>query len=97
MVCTTSLHEYEQNQLTTNSEINEIVQELREKSGANWQVVERFYRKQRWFRDDVLTKRYELLVEVGGFLPFQIISGVSTRRECLCYMYGLLSGLEKQS
>ena len=96
MVCTTVLPEHKQNQITTDDEINETVAELRAASGENWQVVERVYVKRNWFKSDATNKQYELLVEVGGVLPFQQICGVTTRRECLCYMYGLLSGLGKR-
>lgn len=96
MVCTTVLSDFQQNQITTDDEINETVSELRVASGENWQVVERVYVTRHWFKADQIKKQYDLLLEVGGVLPFQQICGVSTRRECLCYMYGFISGLEKE-
>ena len=93
MVCTTSLNECEQNVLTQDEEINELIQEVRDVTNKNWQVVENTYKKSHWFKQDSVSYSYRLYVEVGGFLPFQVIIGVRDAPTCKCYLYGLLSGL----
>lgn len=97
MVCTTAIEDWEQNVPTKDEDLNELIQEVREVSGKNWQVVERKRTKKRWFRKDKTYYWYGLYLEIGGFLPFQVLTCVHTARECKCYLYGLLSGLRKET
>ena len=106
MCITTSLYDSEQNQVIKNKEIAELLAEVREKTGENWQVIEREYvSRPRWFKEIVRTFRYELYVEVGGCMPFQMInfyrdkmtSSINTRTNAeliIAYFYGMLSGLQ---
>lgn len=91
MVCTTTLSKHEQNIPTQDDELNSLVSEVRETTGRNWQIEERAYRKGfLWNKKTYYL--YYLLVEVGGALPFQIITCVNSAREAKCYLLGILSG-----
>ncbi|MEE9315992.1 MAG: hypothetical protein V3U97_02675, partial [bacterium] len=84
MVCTTTLSSDQQNQETSDLELNELVISARNYTGKNWQAVERIYTQRRWFRADKVTRRFELLVEVGGVLPFQTFICITTANEAKC-------------
>jgi hypothetical protein len=86
----TILFEHEQNQPTHDGELDELAAEAREKTGKNWQVKEYSYQKGFW-RWKKTYYWYELLVEVGGCLPFQTLMCVNTVREAKCYLHGVLN------
>ena len=106
MCITTCLHDSEQDQVLKNKEIAELLSEVREKTGENWQVVEREHiSKPRWFKETVRTFRYELYIEVGGCMPFQMInfyrdemsSSINpkvTAELIVAYFLGMLGGLQ---
>ncbi len=72
-----------------------LLEAARKESGRNWQInVVRTVDK-RLFREDRIFVYYELMVEVGGVFPYQVINCASgtdlenTKR----YLLGYLSGL----
>jgi hypothetical protein len=78
MTCTTFLHDNELNVSLPNAECQKILDEVRNKTGENWQVVElKFTTASSWF-DRVLGKKkpplYGLYVYVGGMGPWQQIN-----------------------
>ena len=92
MVCTTTMSEHEQNVPTSDEHLNSLIEEARNVTGDNWQIIEYSYIKKRLLSKNETCYWYQLLVEVGGFLPFQVIMAVRTANECRCYLMGLLSG-----
>jgi len=104
MCITTCLYDSEQNQVLKNKEISELLDEIREVTGENWQVIEREYITKFWFKENIKTISYELYVEVGGCLSFQMInfyrdemsSSINPRVTAeliIAYFYGMLSVL----
>ncbi len=99
MVATTSLFESEQNQPTGDVDLDELVAEVREKTGENWQVVKRldyWRRKHWWSRKKKGFYRIDLYVEVGGLFPFQVLQCVRNTGEAKAYLYGVLTGMNTE-
>jgi hypothetical protein len=105
MCITTFLHDGEQNQALKNKEMSELLAEVREVTGENWQVIEREYITKFWFKENIRTLSYELYVEVGEVGPFQQInfyrdemsSSINIRVTAeliIAYFYGMLSGIQ---
>lgn len=103
---TTFLHDSELNRPTSNKTINELLAEVREKTGQDWQVLEMTYvRKTKWWkRGEAPKKFYELYVFVGGMGPWQQInfyresadSSINIRVDAdalVAYFYGILAGI----
>lgn len=82
---------------TGDDELDLLMHELREKTGKNWQV-EKFntYTEKRLFKPDIHHCAYQLLLEVGGVLPYQVIMCASGEiHKIKAYIYGHLSGLQE--
>lgn len=80
---------------TGDDELDSLMDELRLKTGKNWQV-QKFSGvvESRWFKPDVVHWDYELLLEVGGVLPYQVIMcATGNISKTKAYIYGYLSGL----
>ncbi len=101
---TTCLSDSEQNRPLKNKVISEVLQQVRELTGENWQVVENEFTSKRLFRKPVTSFSYELYVEVGGCMPFMCInfyrsdseSSINPRNNAdlvVAYLYGMLGGL----
>ncbi len=73
MVCTTSLSESNQNVPTKDDDLNELIQEARDITGRNWQVVERIhcFKRSKWYKSNEPVYRYDLYVEVGAGCRFR--------------------------
>lgn len=91
MVCTT-FFTGPQNQPTGDSEIDELMSDIRAVTGRNWQVEVREYSYRRfWQLKTTTVKHYDLLLEVGGFPNWQLILSASGRRERLvAYLVGYM-------
>lgn len=89
---TTCLSPHQLNKPTRDVLLNEVLAEVRQCTGENWQVVEFTNITRKWFRDREYVW-YGLHVEVGGVLPYQVISCVNTAKERKAYLYGILTGL----
>ena len=106
MVMTVGLSEWEQNIPTSNKLINDLIAEVRQKTGENWQVLEMTFTHKKWFKTTTY-KSYELLIEVGGCFPFQVINFYRSDSDTegsinprvsdeliVSYLYGILSGIQ---
>lgn len=87
---TTGIHPSKLNMPTRDAELNALLKKVRQTTGQNWQAVEyceklTFGRRIHW---------YGLYLEVGGVLPYQQISGISTAKEAKGYLAGFLAGIE---
>lgn len=103
---TTFLHDGELNIPTSNSDLNSLLQEIRQVTGKDWQVIERqFERRWSWrhFRKVPRPPHYELYIYVGGMGPWQMINfyrdgATSSINVCngaellIAFFYGILSG-----
>lgn len=94
----TILRKSECNQATSNPVLNEMLMQVREETGKNWQVLER--REKRWWKERVF---YLLCCETHPPM-FQIMnfynehSGTSTNITnsadvVVSFLYGILAGL----
>lgn len=102
---TTFLHDGELNVPTSNKDLNEILKLVRDKSGEDWQVVERtIYYNTPFWRLPRERKCYELYKYVGGCGPWQQINfyrsdsntsiNLSNPAEVvISFLYGMLAGL----
>lgn len=96
MPITTFLHDSELDQPSGHPEIDQLVAEVRKRTGRNYQVV-----THRWgecygyfrLRRRVIT-RMGLFVEVGGVGPWQWLSSTQTAHEVRAYLLGILNGLD---
>ena len=88
----TCLSPHQINKPTRDVPLNEVLAEVRQRTGENWQVVEFTNITRKWFRDREHVW-YGLHVEVGGIFPYQVISCVNTAEECKAYLYGVLTGM----
>lgn len=106
---TTFLHDGELNQLTSNKTINELLAEVREKTGQDWQVLELTCTpKSKWWKPAGAPKKfYEVYVFVGGMGPWQQInfyresadSSINIRVDAdvlVAYFYGILVGIHSK-
>jgi len=73
MTCTTFLHDGELNQPLPNAELQKILEEVRERTGKNWQVVPIQTTSGRWPYKKNKTL-YGVYVYVGGMGPWQQIN-----------------------
>ena len=108
MVCTTFLHSGELDRPTSNKTINTVLAEVREVTGQNWQVIERFadYSPPWWkfWETPLKLPVYELYVYVGGVGPWQQINfyrdhswsiNLSNSAEhVIAYLFGILAGTQ---
>lgn len=82
---------------TGDKELDALLSEIRQKTGRSWQCEVRTVQpKELLWRSKKSVKIYELLLYVGGVMPYQLImcgSGdISTTK---AYLIGYLSGLEE--
>lgn len=82
------------NKPTKDEELNELLLEVRNKTKRNFQVIERTYTIKHLCWKNEIGYNYELLVEVGGILPFQVITCARTIREIKAYLFGTLNNFE---
>jgi|ERR1035437_4374259 hypothetical protein len=73
MTCTTFLHDSELNQPLPNAELQKILEEVRERTGKNWQVVPTQCTIGNWPCKKTITL-YGVYVYVGGCGPWQQIN-----------------------
>lgn len=73
MTCTTFLHEGELNVPLPNAELQKLLEEVRERTGKDWQVVPIQAVKGRWPVKKTITL-YGVYVYVGGVGPWQQIN-----------------------
>lgn len=106
MCVTTFLHDSELNVPTSNTDLNDLLKEVREATGKDWQILERNREVRQWpwkFKHQTV-KSYELYVYVGGMGPWQQInfysstSGssinlVSPVEPIMMYLMGIMSGV----
>lgn len=94
MPITTFLHDAELNRPTGDSEIDELLAEVRRCSGRNYQVVA-WRRVERfgpfWLRKRPIT-RMNLYLEVGGMGPWQWLSCTTDAATVRAYLLGCLGG-----
>jgi hypothetical protein len=107
MPLTTFLHDCELNKPTSNKVLNELLSEVRQKTGRDWQIIERqCYNKKRWWKSHRNNKvtEYELYVYVGGFGPWQQINFYNESQDSsinlknpssvvAAYLFGILAGV----
>ena len=99
---TTILYDYEMNVPLQNGELQRTLDFIRAKSNMNWQVVARelLVKKKAWqfFRKHRKKTMYEVYVEVGGVLPWQLLNFMNgtylTEPELGAYLMGLKNGWE---
>ena len=104
---TTFLHSGELNIPTSDKNVNEALQEVRNLTGTDWQIIERevevtpaFWK---FWQSPMIVKSYELFCYVGGCGPWQQINfyrahsassiGIVVSADLVvAYLYGILSG-----
>lgn len=108
MAAFTFLTNNEQNKLTSNITINNLLKEVREITYKNWQIIEKITIIKRLFRKDLEIKRYELYVEhEESFPPFQYINFYKNNTNTslnfsindeliISYLNGILTGVNIQ-
>ena len=92
MVATTLLMEYELDQPTGDSEIDEALGEARKLTGKDWQVVVTKRQENRPFRKAVVVENWQLYARVAGVFPWQVMMCASTKKTVFAYLCGLISG-----
>lgn len=110
MTATTFLHDGELNIPTSNKVINDLLKEVREATGQDWQILElKLYPKKKWFQrpsDRAPKLFYEVYLYVGGMGPWQQINFyregtdwsinlVNTSELVVAYLYGILAGIHQ--
>jgi hypothetical protein len=103
---TAFLGDNEIGQIVPDKEVQACLEEVRRRTGKNWQVVRHTYRKrQGWFRSTEVTV-WELYLYVGGVGPWQVINFRNPDPEgssiyhavdlgfIAAYLYGILVGLD---
>jgi len=83
------------NATTGDAELDNLLKELRDRTELNWQCEHRAYKVRRWLMAPIMTHRYDLMLEVGGCLPYQLImcaSGDISKTKA--YVIGYLSGID---
>lgn len=105
MVCTTFLHDSELNQVLPDPNVQKLLDEVRNSTGENWQIVEhRFEVGVRFWQKRKFVTRYGLYKYVGGIGPWQQINFYSSPEEFSINVYndigtianflmGILSGI----
>jgi hypothetical protein len=107
MAVTTFLHDGELNQPTSNKVLNELMAEVRQKTGRDWQIIElKYHPKKRWWQraQKPVVIMYELYVYVGGFGPWQQINFYNDQTDwsinlrntssvVAAYLHGILAGV----
>lgn len=92
MVATTTLMDYERNKSSMDYDIDTIIDEARRVSGKDWQVTINVHRERRMFRKERVSRHWQLLVHVGGCLPYQVITCAYDRDTVFAYLAGVVSG-----
>ena len=107
MPITTFLLDSELNRPTSNKVLNELLAEVRQKTGRDWQIIElQYHPKKRWWqrKQKPMVLMYELYVYVGGAGPWQQINFYNDQSDwsinirntssvVVAYLYGLLAGV----
>ncbi|MFP3979125.1 hypothetical protein [Marinobacter sp. KMM 10035] len=96
MVATTTLMDHQLNRSSLDAEVDYIIDEARRLSGKDWQVIATVHRDQRLFRKPRVYWRWQLLVYVGGCLPWQVITCAKDRDAVFAYLAGVVSGVMAQ-
>lgn len=92
MVATTTLMDYELNRSSGNYEIDTLLQDVRDITGRNWQVIVNEHRDKRLFSKDRVFKTWRLYVYVDGCLPWQEIMCAHDRDTIFAYLAGVITG-----
>lgn len=102
-ICT-YLDERQHTAPTTDSELNNLLADVRTATGRDWRVGERIIERRRWFRKPLVAKRYTIYLNTNG-PEFQIVNLyrpdldelsfgiVNEASHVAAYFYGLLAGL----
>jgi hypothetical protein len=96
MVATTTLMDYERNKPTLDEDVDYVLAEARNLTGKDWQVCVTTHRDKRLFSKDRVFKTWELLVYVGGCLPWQSLMCAKDRDTVFAYLAGVVSGVRGQ-
>jgi len=100
---TTTLSDCELNIPLENSQLQQLLEEVREKSGRNWQVTKRSFFRRRVFRKPIESTFYSVYLEVGGCMPYQLLNFYKgegrygtfiSESELACYLMGMVDGLD---
>ena len=102
-VCTW-LDSDEYTQPTSNKDLNDLLKEVRERTGDDWRISERVVHERRFLRKPRMHRRYELYVQTVGS-EFQIINlardhewsinTVNTAELVANYLLGFLGGMDQ--
>lgn len=107
MPCCTYLSDDQHTSPTTDTELNELLAEVREATGEDWRIAERFVEQRRWFRKPLTVKLYTLYAHTSS-IEFQCINFYRPDREddwlpsiqimndagyVAAYLYGILAGV----
>lgn len=106
MTVTTFLLDSELNRPTSNKVLNELLAEVRQKTGRDWQLIELEYvpATRWWQRKKQPLLMYELYVYVGGCGPWQQLNFYNDQSDwsinlrnpasvLVAYLYGILAGV----
>lgn len=86
MTCTTFLHDSELNQKTPYSDVNKLLQSVREITKQDWQIVPINITTKKWYKTTHETF-LGLYVYVGGIDPWQQINFFSRRSHSSINLY----------
>ena len=92
MVATTILCEWEMNVPTEDRDIDDMLSVVRELTGKDYQVVVRRNEDRRLFSKNRVWYDWQLYVQVGGMLPWQVILCANTRHSIFAYLCGIING-----
>lgn len=96
MPVTTFLHDSELNRPTSDSEIDELLAEVRKTTGRNYQIVETCWTERFGFLG-LRTRpasRMRVYLEVGGVGPWQELQCTKNPDTVRAYLLGMLNGHE---
>lgn len=107
MTCTTFLSSWELNQPTSNSDLNSLLKEVRQKTGGDWQVTEREVEVWRpWWKRLGRAKTVKLFTLYFGLghPEYQVINFYrdhdwsinheNSAEHVMAYLYGILAGIQ---
>lgn len=83
---TTFLHDSEKNQKTNYPEVNKLLDEVRELTGADWQLVPINITTKKWYKTTHETF-WGLYVYVGGVGPYQQINFFNAKSKSSINVY----------
>lgn len=93
MPLTTYLPDHLRDRKTTSDEVDRVLHDVRLSTGEDWQVTETI-KTYSWWLTERKVHYFTLYKGLGLGSQYQEMICVNTESECLCYLYGILSGVD---